>query len=115
MPGPRCIPGLRCSPGLCCFTTIRFTLLSKRICRISFIATGSVSTRTGRVVFAITEFGETNLVNLYDFAELFRSLGCRDALFLDGDISGCVVNPTGPIVPGNHFGAIIAVTRPIAK
>jgi len=64
----------------------------------------------GRVVFAITVFDERNRVNLYGFAEFFRSLGCRDALFLDGDISMAVVNPKGPLTPVNHFGAILAVT-----
>ncbi|MGH8047558.1 MAG: phosphodiester glycosidase family protein [Chthoniobacterales bacterium] len=69
----------------------------------------------GRVVFAITDLDGNNLVNLYGFTEFFRSLGCRDALFLDGDISAMTVNPDAPIPPGNHFGAILAVTQKTAK
>lgn len=64
--------------------------------------------KDGKVVFAITEFGQKKYCSLYEFADLFRSLGCDDALFLDGDLSKMVVNP-GQIPPGNYFGAIFAV------
>lgn len=64
----------------------------------------------GRVLFAISEFQQEKRPNLYEFADFFRSQGCRDALFLDGDISQMVVDPSAPITPGNHFGAIFAVT-----
>ncbi len=60
----------------------------------------------GRVVFAITDRGQD--VNLWDFAGLFLKLGCRDALFLDGDISQMAVHPAAP-VESNRFGAILAV------
>lgn len=65
----------------------------------------------GRVLFAMTEFGQVKYPNLQEFADFFRAQGCRDALFLDGDISQMVVEPTGPIPAGNYFGAIIAVTE----
>ncbi len=61
-----------------------------------------------QVVFAITAKGQT--INLWDFAGLFLHLGCRNALFLDGDISQMAVNPMGP-VKSNLFGAMFVVTE----
>lgn len=67
---------------------------------------------SGQVIFAITEFEPaTNRVNLHGFARLFDHLGCRDALFLDGDLSEMIVNPAGPLPPGNRIGAMFAITR----
>jgi uncharacterized protein YigE (DUF2233 family) len=66
----------------------------------------------GAVLFAVTQFGQRRYPNLFEFADFFRSRGCRDALFLDGDISQVVVQPKGPIKAGNAFGAIFAVTKP---
>jgi uncharacterized protein YigE (DUF2233 family) len=60
----------------------------------------------GRVVFAITDRGQD--VNLWDFAGLFLKLGCRNALFLDGDISQMSVNPDKP-VESNQFSAIFVI------
>lgn len=68
--------------------------------------------KEGEVIFAMTKFAAGNVVNLYGFSLLFRHLGCRDALFLDGDLSMMEVNPTGPIPPQNNFGALIAVHKP---
>lgn len=66
----------------------------------------------GTVVFAITEFGQPRYANLHEFAEFFRSQGCPNALFLDGDISRMFVNP-GDIPPSNYFGAIFAIAPKI--
>jgi uncharacterized protein YigE (DUF2233 family) len=65
-------------------------------------------TRDGQVVFAISDFHGTKLPNLWEFADLFRSLGCDNALFLDGDISQM---RTGDDVGGrsNLFASVIAV------
>jgi uncharacterized protein YigE (DUF2233 family) len=64
--------------------------------------------RNGEVVFAMTDLDSPKFPNLHEFAELFRTLGCEDALFLDGDISqmrsGADINKLG-----NQFGSIIAV------
>lgn len=62
----------------------------------------------GRVVFAITAPGQ--MVNLWDFAGLFARLGCRHALFLDGDISAMAVNPVES-VESNRFGAMFVVAE----
>lgn len=59
-------------------------------------------------VFAITAKGQ--MVNLWDFAGLFLKLGCKDALFLDGDISQMTVNPDKP-VQSNRFGAMFVVAE----
>lgn len=60
----------------------------------------------GDVVFAITD--RDSWVNLWDFAGLFLQLGCRDALFLDGDLSKMVVNPA-QVTHSQPFGAIFVV------
>ncbi|HBC87118.1 MAG TPA: hypothetical protein DCZ94_09210 [Lentisphaeria bacterium] len=73
--------------------------------------------KDGKIVFAITETGEKQkkFPSLYDFSEFFLSLGCDNALFLDGDLSMMVVNPEGKIKDGNLLGAIIAVSEKNAK
>ena len=62
----------------------------------------------GQVIFAITAKGE--IVNFWDFAGLFLKLGCKDALFLDGDISQMAVNPGAP-VESNRFGAMLVIVE----
>lgn len=62
----------------------------------------------GRVVFAITEAGQS--VNFWDFAGLFLKLDCRNALFLDGNLSEMAVNPA-PVAWSNQFGAMFVITR----
>jgi uncharacterized protein YigE (DUF2233 family) len=64
----------------------------------------------GRIVFSITDRGQS--VNLWDFAGLFLKLGCRDALFLDGDISQSVANPDKP-VQSNRFGAMFVIAEKV--
>lgn len=59
------------------------------------------------VVFAISE----EPVSFHAFATLFRDvLGCRDALFLDGEISLMYVPELSRRDTGGEFGAMIAVT-----
>jgi uncharacterized protein YigE (DUF2233 family) len=62
----------------------------------------------GKVVFAITAQGQE--VNFWDFAGLFLKLGCKDALFLDGDISMMAVNPDQPVA-SNRFAAMFVVAE----
>ncbi len=62
----------------------------------------------GKLVFAITNRGQE--VNFWDFAGLFLKLGCKNALFLDGDISQMSVNPDKP-VSSNRFGAMFVVAE----
>lgn len=64
----------------------------------------------GVVIFAMTDFDSPKFPNLHEFAQLFLSLGCEDALFLDGDLSqmrsGNDINK-----PSNQFGSIIAIAE----
>jgi uncharacterized protein YigE (DUF2233 family) len=59
-----------------------------------------------RVVFAMTDKKQD--VVFWDFAGLFLKLGCKDALFLDGDISQMAGNPEGS-VKSNRFAAMFVV------
>jgi len=62
----------------------------------------------GTVVFAISDSKGERWPNLYGFADLFLSLGCKDALFLDGDISQM---RSGESLgkASNRFGSVVAV------
>jgi len=62
----------------------------------------------GRFVFAMTDKGQR--VNFWDFSGLFLELGCKNALFLDGDISQMVVNPD-KAVSSNQFGVMFIVAE----
>lgn len=68
----------------------------------------------GTVVFAISDSKGGRDPNLYGFADLFLSLGCKDALILDGNISQMrygddLKKPTG------DFGSVIAVVEEARK
>jgi uncharacterized protein YigE (DUF2233 family) len=67
-------------------------------------------TKKGEVVFVMTDFHSEKFVNLYQFSQLFKSLGCDDALFLDGDISQM---RSGADMDKNSyaFGSIFAVLK----
>jgi uncharacterized protein YigE (DUF2233 family) len=67
-------------------------------------------TKDGTVVLAMTDIRSPKYPNLHEFATLFASLGCADALFLDGDISQmrsgeALTKQSGP------FGSFIAVVK----
>jgi uncharacterized protein YigE (DUF2233 family) len=67
-------------------------------------------TKDGTVVLAMTDIRSPKYPNLHDFATLFASLGCADALFLDGDISQmrsgeALTKESGP------FGSFVAVVK----
>lgn len=72
---------------------------------------------SGRIVFVCSvrpnpAQGETGgSINLHGFSRLFRHLGCRDALFLDGDISEVFIRGETGSEPQHttDFGAIFAV------
>jgi len=62
----------------------------------------------GDVVFAMTDFRSPKFPTLHEFAKLFAAEGCRNALFLDGDLSQM---KSGEDLKkrSNRFGSIIAV------
>jgi len=64
----------------------------------------------GTVVFAISDSKGERWPNLYNFADLFLSLGCKDALFLDGDISQ-IRSGKAMGKRSNRFGSVIAVVK----
>jgi uncharacterized protein YigE (DUF2233 family) len=66
--------------------------------------------KDGMVFFAMTDFNSPKFPNLHEFARLLRSLGCEDALFLDGDLSQ-MRSGKDITKPSNNFGSIIAVIK----
>jgi len=80
----------------------------------------------GRVLFIMTDLSSGTRLNLFQFAMMFRRYGCRNALFLDGDLSMMRIDHDGKISPadaldpskrelvpgimtGSEFGAILGV------
>ncbi len=64
--------------------------------------------KDGKIILAMSDFESDKFPNLFEFADLFRKLGCDDALFLDGDISD-MVSGKEILKPSNNYGSIIAV------
>ncbi len=67
-------------------------------------------TQDGTVIFAISDTKGARWPNLHGFADLFLSLGCRDALFLDGDISQVRFGENLGKA-SNRFGSVVAVVE----
>lgn len=67
-------------------------------------------TKDGKVVFAMSDFHSPKFPNLHEFAMLFRSLGCDDALFLDGDLSQ-MRSGADLTKQSSAFGSFIAVIK----
>lgn len=69
----------------------------------------------GQIVFACSdrsERGTVGRINLYGFAMLFKKLGCKNALFLDGDISEIYIRgETGSLQRTSAFAAMFAITE----
>ena len=59
-----------------------------------------------KVVFAMSK----TAVNFYDFANYFKSLGCKNALYLDGFVSRAYLPEKDWIQTDGNFGVIIGVT-----
>ncbi|MFD0999954.1 phosphodiester glycosidase family protein [Ohtaekwangia kribbensis] len=60
-----------------------------------------------RVVFAMSK----QEVNFYDFAEFFKSMGCKNALYLDGFVSRTYLPEQEWKQLDGNFGVIIGVLR----
>jgi uncharacterized protein YigE (DUF2233 family) len=60
-----------------------------------------------RVVFAISR----EEVNFYDFASYFKSLGCKNALYLDGFVSRAYIPDKNWLQLDGSFGVIIGVSE----
>jgi len=61
----------------------------------------------GKLVFAMSK----EEVNFYDFANYFKSLGCKSALYLDGFVSRTYLPSENWIQTDGDFGVIIGVTN----
>lgn len=60
-----------------------------------------------KLVFAMSK----TEINFYDFANYFKNLGCRNALYLDGFVSRTYLPEKKWIQTDGNFGVIIAVTE----
>jgi len=63
--------------------------------------------KNGEVVFAMSK----KKINFYDFAELFKNLGCQNALYLDGFVSRSYFPKEKWIQEDGDFGVMIGVTN----
>ena len=59
-----------------------------------------------RILFAMSKEG----INFYDFANYFKSMGCKNALYLDGFVSRTYLPAENWIQTDGDFGAMIGVT-----
>ena len=59
-----------------------------------------------RIIFAMSK----SEINLYDFANYFKSMGCKNALYLDGFVSRAYLPEQNWIQTDGNFGVIIGVT-----
>jgi uncharacterized protein YigE (DUF2233 family) len=50
-------------------------------------------------------------INFYAFASLFKSLGCENALYLDGFVSRAYFPEENWIQKDGDFGVIIGITK----
>jgi uncharacterized protein YigE (DUF2233 family) len=60
----------------------------------------------GKVVFVMSK----KEINFYDFANYFKSLGCKNALYLDGLVSRTYLPEKNWVQTDGNFGVIIGVT-----
>jgi uncharacterized protein YigE (DUF2233 family) len=60
-----------------------------------------------RVIFAMSK----QEVNFYDFAEFFKSMGCKNALYLDGLVSRTYLPEENWKQLDGNFGVLIGVTK----
>ncbi|WP_284464570.1 phosphodiester glycosidase family protein [Chryseobacterium sp.] len=62
----------------------------------------------GEIIFAMSK----KEVNFYSLAELFKEMGCKNALYLDGYVSRTYLPEKNWIQKDGNFGVIIGVTEP---
>jgi len=60
-----------------------------------------------KVIFAMSKKG----ISFYDFAEYFKKMGCKNALYLDGFVSRTYLPEKNWIQTDGNFGVLIAVTE----
>lgn len=62
----------------------------------------------GRVLLAMSK----TKISFYDFADYFRRVGCRQALYLDGFVSRTYAPAAGWTQLDGNFGVILGVSEP---
>lgn len=73
-----------------------------------------VRSKDGQIIFAVNDRDdrERGRVSFHQFASFFLQLGCKDALYLDGDISDMTVEPGKDWKPTpNTFAAMFLIAR----
>lgn len=65
----------------------------------------------GNIIFAMSK----TEVNFYDFASYFKSLGCKNALYLDGFVSRTYLPEKNWTQTDGNFGVMVGITKPIYK
>jgi uncharacterized protein YigE (DUF2233 family) len=65
----------------------------------------------GKVVFAMSK----DKINFYEFAEYFKELGCKNALYLDGFVSRTYLPEKKWLQTDGNFGVMIGVTKNTGK
>jgi uncharacterized protein YigE (DUF2233 family) len=61
-----------------------------------------------KVVFAMSK----KEINFYDFANYFKKLGCKNALYLDGFVSRAYLPEKNWVQTDGNFGVMIGITKP---
>lgn len=61
-----------------------------------------------RLVFAMSKSG----INFYDFADYFKRLGCKNALYLDGFVSRTYFPAQNWVQTDGNFGVMIGMSEP---
>ena len=64
-----------------------------------------------KILFAMSK----KEINFYDFAAYFKSMGCRQALYLDGFVSRTYLPEKNWVQTDGDFGVIIAVSKQVNK
>ncbi|UAY53736.1 phosphodiester glycosidase family protein [Ferruginibacter albus] len=62
-----------------------------------------------KIIFAMSK----KEICLYDFANYFKALGCKNALYLDGFVSRTYLPEKKWIQTDGNFGVIVGVTKPL--
>ena len=60
-----------------------------------------------KIVFAMSK----KEINLYDFANYFKKLGCKNALYLDGFVSRTYLPKEDWFQTDGNFGVMIGITK----
>lgn len=89
-------------------TNRKINLIFKKNSKNMNIRNGVGILEDGEPIFAMSK----KEINFYDMAEYFKSLGCKEALYLDGYVSRTYLPEKNWRQQDGNFGVIIGVTEP---